>query len=146
MYAVWPAHTVQEEQAHRVVDLVLQGDSLESVRADLHPLPGQRELPSNNQAPGTGEIPGEVRDGHAALATTFLAGRAEDLGVAQDERTMTRAGLGMARDVDAEHPGGNADLLSGQSDTTRRNQLRSKQISGQLDRRRTGRVDLFAWR
>ena len=62
MYAVRPAHAVQEEQTVCVVDLVLQRHRLETVGRDLHPLPRQRELSSNDQLPGTSDIPREVRD------------------------------------------------------------------------------------
>ena len=108
--------------------------------------PGQRELSSNDQTPAPGDVPGEVRDRHAALATTLLASGTDDLGVAQDKRPVTRAGLGMTRHVDAEHPRGDADLLGGQPDATRRDQLGGKQIRDQLDRRRTCRVDVRARR
>src|SRR5665811_653776 len=134
MYPVRSAHPVQEEQTVGVVDLVLQRHGLETIGDDLHPPAGQRELTCNDQTLTSGNVPGEVRDRHTALATALLASRTDDHGVAQDKSPVTRAGLGMTRDVDAEHPRGNTDLLGGQSDTTRRDQLGGKQVRDELDR------------
>lgn len=139
---MWSAHAVQEQQTVGVVDLVLKRHCLETVGADLHPLPRERELSCNDQTPASDDVPGEVRDRHAALATTFLASGTDDLSVAQDKRSVTPAGLGMTRHVEAEHPRGDADLLGGQTDATRRNHLGGKQIRDELDRRRPCRVDV----
>ena len=144
MYAVRPVHPVQEEQTVSVVDLVLQGNRLETIGRHVHPLTGHRQLPPNNQSPSPGNVTREVGDRHTALATTFLASRTHDHGVAQNERTVTRTGLDMSGDIQAEHPRGDSDLLSSKSYATRRSRLSSKQIGSQLDHRSTGRIDVAA--
>jgi len=55
---------------------------------------------------------------------------------------VTRARLDMTRDVEAEHPGGHTDLLGGQSDATRGDQLGGKQIGDELNRGGLARVDV----
>jgi len=117
MYAARSTHPVQEEQTIGVVDLVLERDGLEAIGDDLHELPGDRELTMDNQTPSPGDVPGEVRHGHAALATSFLASRADNHRIAEHKKAVTRAGLGMTRDVHAEHPGCDTDLVGRQSDT-----------------------------
>ena len=142
MYAVRPVDPVKEEQAVGVVDFVLQRHGLETVGSDLHPLAGQRQLTSNHKALTPGHIPGEVGNRHAALTTPLAARRADNHCVAQGEQTVTRARLDMTRDVEAEHPGGHTDLLGGQSDATRGDQLGGKQIGDELNRGGLARVDI----
>ena len=83
MYAVRSADSVQEEQSVGVVNLVLQRHGLETVGDDLHPLPGQWKLTSNDQTLGPDDVPGEVRHRHTTLATALPAGHADDHGVAE---------------------------------------------------------------
>ena len=125
---------VEEEQALRVVDLVLQRHGLEGVGRDLDPLPRDRQLPADDQPPGAAHVTGEVGHRHAPLPAALAAGGGEGLGVAQDEAAVARAGLGVARDVDAEQPGREPDLLGGQADAPRRDVLGGQQVRGELRR------------
>jgi hypothetical protein len=142
MYAVRPADPVQKQQTVGVVDLVLERNSLETVRDDLHPLPGQRQLTANDNPPAPGDVPGEVRHRHTPLATAFLASGADDHPVAQGEKSVTRAGLGMAGDVDGEDICGHADLLGREPYAAGRDELGGKEVRDELDRCGVCRVDV----
>jgi hypothetical protein len=92
---------------------MLHGHGLKTIGSDLYPLPGHRELPSNNQPAASDDVTGEVRDRHTTLSASLFASRTDDHGVAQDKRSVTCAGLGMVGHVNAEYLCGDADLLCG---------------------------------
>ena len=87
-------------------------------------------------------VTGEVRDGHAALAGLLVAAAGDDLGVAQHEGAVVRAGLGVLGHVDAEHLHAHADLGRGQPDAARGDAHRGHEVGGELHHLRVGRVDL----
>src|SRR5512133_4082045 len=73
MQRVRAGHSVQEEQAVAVIDLMLQSPRLEGICCDQHSLAAQGKLSRHGDLGRTLHISGEMRHGHTTLATLLVA-------------------------------------------------------------------------
>src|SRR5215217_6183334 len=123
---------------------MLQRAGLEGVGADLDGRTCDRQLPGDGDLAGTLDVPSQIRDRHAAFACFLIAARLSQLGIHQDDQSMTGPRLAVVGDVYAEGLGGNPDLWCREPDTTRRQAHGGYQIRAQLDHLLFGRIDPLA--
>jgi len=121
---------VQEDHALQMVDLVQNRPGFESIEVVRGPLTvdtGSRD----GEPCRSGDVPGQIRHGHATLAGNDRIFGRVDLRIKKHEGAMTGSGLAMPGDVDDKRSEAHADLRGGQSDTGRRCGHGVEQISRQ---------------
>src|SRR6478672_9077067 len=97
-------HSVVDEHAVEVVELVLEDAGLESLRLDENVLSPDGET-GNHDLGGPPDARGETGQGKAALPAALGAGGQDDLGVDQRDGPVRVAGPWVRRHVDDHHAG-----------------------------------------
>jgi hypothetical protein len=111
-------HSVVDEHAVEVVELVLQDAGLESPRLD-EDLLSPDGTTGNHDLGGPPDAGRETRQGKASLPAALGAGGQDDLGVDQQDDPVRVGGPRVRRHVDDHGAGKSADLRSGEADTAR---------------------------
>ena len=111
-------HSVVDEHAVEVVELVLEDAGLESPRLDEDVLTPDGKTGDNDSGrpPDAG---GEAGEGETPLPAGQGAGGQDDPGVDQEEGSVGVGSPRVRRHVDDQHPGEGADLRGGEADTAR---------------------------
>ena len=133
-----------------MVDLVLERSGLEAARDDHLRRPGRREgLDDDLGRPAY--VGGQVGDAQAALAAELLAVCLDDLGIDENETTVTVTAARMQADVNDYQAQEFPDLRRRHPDAARKGQHRLDQILGEttnprpVPHRNLGRDLLQRW-
>jgi hypothetical protein len=109
-------HSVVDEHAVEVVELVLENAGLVSPRFDEDVLSPDGKT-GNHDVGGPLDAGGETGQGKASLPAALGAGGENDLGVDKQDDPVRVGGPWVRRHVDDHHTGKSADLRSSEADT-----------------------------
>ena len=90
-----------------MVQLVLDGASLKAVGPERAGLPG-----AEDNALRPCHVGGDVRDAEAAFASYVVSRGFQELGIGQDDESVSRTGKPVSRDIDDRDSNRLADLRS----------------------------------